>query len=96
MKIKILIATATTLISSALFAQEESSLTLSTAFNSDYYFRGTQLADSFIETAVDYTYGDFYAGLWYASRLKQSTRTWAHTTPTNSISSPVMVSRSTT
>ncbi|HOO92983.1 MAG TPA: hypothetical protein PKX94_05910 [Opitutales bacterium] len=67
MNIKILTAAATTLICSALFAQEETSLTLSTAFNSDYYFRGTQLADSFIETAVDYTYGDFYAGLWYAS-----------------------------
>jgi len=39
---------------------------ITTAYTTDYYFRGFQLADSIIETAVDYSEGDFYLGAWTA------------------------------
>ena len=39
---------------------------VTTAYTSDYYFRGFQLADSIIEAAIDYSEGDFYLGTWTA------------------------------
>ena len=39
---------------------------VTTAYTTDYYFRGFQLADSIIEAAVDYSEGDFYLGAWTA------------------------------
>lgn len=56
-----------TAISSLLtVASLNAAVDISTAYTSDYYFRGTQLADSFIETAIDYSDGDFYLGVWTA------------------------------
>lgn len=53
---------------SALFIalSTQAAVDVSVGYTSDYYFRGTQLADSFIEAAVDYSEGDFYAGMWTA------------------------------
>lgn len=39
---------------------------VSVAYTTDYYFRGTQLGDSFIEAAIDYSEGDLYVGMWTA------------------------------
>jgi len=47
-------------------ASVNAAVEISTAYTSDYYFRGFQLADSIIETAIDYTEGDFYLGVWTA------------------------------
>ena len=53
---------------SALFIalSTQAAVDVSVAYTSDYYFRGFQLADSIIEAAVDYSEGDFYAGMWTA------------------------------
>lgn len=56
-----------TAISSLLtVASLNAAVDISTAYTSDYYFRGVQLADSFIEAAIDYSDGDFYLGVWTA------------------------------
>lgn len=36
------------------------------AYDSRYVFRGAQFAESIIEPSVNLTYGDIYAGLWFA------------------------------
>jgi len=62
MKKTIITAISTLAAVSALNAAVE----VGTAFTSDYYFRGFQLADSIIEASIDYTEGDFYLGTWTA------------------------------
>ncbi|MEQ9825855.1 MAG: TorF family putative porin [Puniceicoccaceae bacterium] len=62
MKKTILTAISTLLAAASLNAAVE----ISTAYTSDYYFRGVQLADSIIEAAIEYSDGDFYLGVWTA------------------------------
>ncbi|MBN1402940.1 MAG: hypothetical protein JW942_00535 [Opitutales bacterium] len=42
------------------------SVTSSFGYESEYVFRGVQLADAIITPSIDVAYGDFYAGLWFA------------------------------
>ncbi|MCH6256375.1 hypothetical protein MLD52_07435 [Puniceicoccaceae bacterium K14] len=43
---------------------EELTADLSLGYESEYVFRGIQLADSSLQAAIDLTYGDFYGGIW--------------------------------
>lgn len=62
-----------TVISSLLIASVlRAGVDVTTAYTSDYYFRGTQLAQSIIETAVDYSEGDFYMGVWTAQPFEDA------------------------
>lgn len=45
---------------------QELSISSTFAWESDYVFRGVQLAEEFFAPAVDLSYGDFYAGIWAA------------------------------
>jgi uncharacterized protein (TIGR02001 family) len=45
---------------------------VSVAYTSDYYFRGSQLADSIIEAAVNYSEENFYAGVWTAQPFEDA------------------------
>lgn len=45
---------------------EELSISTTFAWESEYIFRGVQLADEYFAPAVDFSYGDFYAGIWSA------------------------------
>lgn len=47
-------------------AQEELSVSISLAYESDYVFRGVALAEDYFAPSVDITYGDMYAGIWAA------------------------------
>lgn len=40
------------------------------AYDSLYVFRGVQYAEAIAEPSVNITYGDFYAGLWFALPVK--------------------------
>ncbi|OPZ75375.1 MAG: hypothetical protein BWY82_00300 [Verrucomicrobia bacterium ADurb.Bin474] len=68
MKESILTATAVFLIAGAASLQAAPifDAAISAGIKSDYYFRGQQRADSIVETEVDFTYGDAYAGIWFA------------------------------
>jgi len=45
---------------------EELSISSTFGWESEYIFRGVQLADEYFSPAIDLSYGDFYAGLWAA------------------------------
>lgn len=61
-----------TIITSTMIAGASSAaIDLTTGYSSDYYFRGVQLADSIIEAAIDYSEGDFYAGVWTAQPVER-------------------------
>jgi uncharacterized protein (TIGR02001 family) len=64
---KKLIATAATalMLASTLPAAFEASV----GYNSDYYFRGVQLSDDFVEAGIEFSEGSFYAGVWTAQPL---------------------------
>lgn len=43
---------------------EELTGNVTLGYESEYVFRGVQLADASIQAAVDFAYGDFYGGIW--------------------------------
>jgi uncharacterized protein (TIGR02001 family) len=45
---------------------EELSISSTFAWESDYIFRGVQLAEEYFAPSVDLSYGNFYAGIWAA------------------------------
>ena len=47
-------------------AQEELSVSVGLAYETDYIFRGAQFAEDYFAPSVDIAYGDFYAGIWAA------------------------------
>jgi uncharacterized protein (TIGR02001 family) len=65
--------TITTAISSLIAAASlNAAVEISTAYTSDYYFRGIQLADSIIETAINYSNDSFYLGVWTAQPFEKA------------------------
>lgn len=48
------------------------SVTSSFGYESEYVFRGVQLADAIITPAIDVAYGDFYAGVWFAAPIENA------------------------
>jgi uncharacterized protein (TIGR02001 family) len=62
--------TITTAISSLLAAASlHAAVDVSVGYNSDYYFRGIQLADDFIDASIEYSEGAFTVGVWTAQPL---------------------------
>jgi uncharacterized protein (TIGR02001 family) len=53
----------------AAITVSSAAIDVTTAYTSDYYFRGTQLANDIVEAAVDFSEGDFYAGIWTAQPI---------------------------
>lgn len=45
---------------------QELSVSTGVAWETDYIFRGVQLAEEYFAPSVDVSYGDFYAGMWAA------------------------------
>ena len=45
---------------------QELSVSTGVAWETDYIFRGVQLAEEYFAPSVDISYGDFYAGMWAA------------------------------
>lgn len=50
----------------SLVEASELSVSSTIAWESDYIFRGTRLADEYLAPSIDVSYGDFYAGMWAA------------------------------
>lgn len=69
MKKNIVVLAALALGAFSVTAQEDApALSVSTALGYDtlYVFRGAQCAEDILEPSVDVSYGNFYAGLWFA------------------------------
>ncbi len=68
MKMKKTTAIVSALLAGTVFAsaQEDLSVSVSLAYETDYIFRGAQFAEDYFAPAVDITYGDMYAGIWAA------------------------------
>jgi uncharacterized protein (TIGR02001 family) len=62
-----LIAVLATLVGATSLNAQELSMSANFGYETDYYFRGVQLADGIYTGGVDLSYGDFYAGLWTAN-----------------------------
>lgn len=62
-----LIAVLAALSGAASLNAQDLSMSANFGFESDYYFRGVQLADSIYTGGIDLSYGDFYAGIWSAN-----------------------------
>jgi len=62
----------TVLTTLSIASMSTAAVDVTAAYTTDYYFRGTQLAQSIIETAVDYSEGDFYAGVWTAQPFEDA------------------------
>ncbi len=50
----------------SLASAQELSITTTVAWESEYIFRGVQLAEEYFAPSIDLKYGDFYAGIWSA------------------------------
>lgn len=50
----------------SLSAQDELSITTTWSWESSYVFRSVQYAEDYFAPSVDFSYGNFYAGLWAA------------------------------
>ncbi|MEX0324757.1 MAG: TorF family putative porin [Puniceicoccaceae bacterium] len=50
----------------SLVNAQELSISTTVAWESDYVFRGVQLAEEYFAPSIDISYGDFYAGIWAA------------------------------
>ena len=57
---------AASLATASISSAQELSVSATVAWESEYVFRGVQLADEYYSPAIDISYGDFYAGLWAA------------------------------
>jgi uncharacterized protein (TIGR02001 family) len=74
---KIIALAAVALGAISVSAQEEEAApsisgSLGIAYDSLYVFRGVQYAENILEPSVNLTYGDFYAGLWFALPMRNS------------------------
>jgi uncharacterized protein (TIGR02001 family) len=63
---KITALLATVVASSSFSSADELSISSTFAWESDYVFRGFQLAEEYFAPSVDLSYGGFYAGIWAA------------------------------
>jgi uncharacterized protein (TIGR02001 family) len=63
---KITALLAASVAGASIAAAEELSISATVGWESDYIFRGVQLAEEYFSSAVDLSYGGFYAGAWAA------------------------------
>ena len=78
MKKHIVVLAAVALGAFSTTAQEAESSALSVspsvAYESEYIFRGKSCAEAVITPAVDFAYGDFYFGTWFAIPVENATQ----------------------
>lgn len=63
---KITAIIAASVAGATIASAQELSISTSVAWETDYIFRGQQLAEEYFAPSVDVSYGDFYAGMWAA------------------------------
>lgn len=63
---KITAILAASVATASIAGAQELSISSTFGWESDYIFRGVQLAEEYFAPAVDVSYGDFYAGIWAA------------------------------
>lgn len=63
---KITVILAASVAGATIAGAQELSVSTGVAWETDYIFRGVQLAEEYFAPSVDVSYGDFYAGMWAA------------------------------
>jgi uncharacterized protein (TIGR02001 family) len=63
---KITAILAASVAGATIASAQDLSISATVAWESDYIFRGVQLAEEFFAPSVDVSYGDFYVGMWAA------------------------------